>query len=467
MNRNLQQEDLHHDAREIFAAALRSIAADSAIRQAVSFSDSHLSVCENHFELSVFSSRIYSVAIGKAAYPMAAALDKILAGKLTAGVATGVPPEKASGHTGFELSEAWNFFAGGHPLPNEASLAAAQASLALLDRANAERALVIFLISGGGSAMIEWPRDENITLAELREMNGTLVGCGASIAEINTVRRAVSSIKGGGLAHRAPLATQISLIISDTDRGDESNVASGPTIERPANPQGARQIVARYKLAQKLPQSILQLIEQPGEQLDEPSHSATHQTAEQTFRRHYVLLDNHHALESAAALAREFNYEVEIASDLIDQDVTEGVQASILRLLSLRERTPANRPVCLISGGEFACPVRGSGIGGRNAETVLRWAIELDKIRSSGTSTKNNLHFVALSGGTDGIDGNSPAAGAMTDADTLARARALGLDAQEFLDNSDAYTFFNLLNQTLEPGPTGTNVRDVRLMLAL
>jgi glycerate-2-kinase len=132
----------------------------------------------------------------------------------------------------------------------------------------------------------------------------------------------------------------------------------------------------------------------------------------------------------------------------------------------LRERTPASKPVCLISGGEFACPVRGSGIGGRNAETVLRWAIELDKMRSSGTATKNNLHFVVLSGGTDGIDGNSPAAGAITDEHTLERARALGLDAQKFLDQSDAYTFFYLLNQTLEPGPTGTNVRDLRIMLA-
>lgn len=458
--------DLDHDAREIFAATLRSVAADSAIRQSVSISDSHLSVCENHFELSLFSSRIYSIAIGKAAYPMAAALDKILAGKLTAGVATGVPPKNNFGQTEPELSKAWNFFAGGHPLPNEASLAAARAALDLLDRANAERALIIFLISGGGSAMIEWPRDENITLAELREMNRMLVGCGASIAEINTIRRAISAIKGGGLARRAPQTTQISLIISDTNRGDEANVASGPTIEKQVNPQAAQQIVARYKLAPKLPPGILQLIEQSGQQLNEPLHSAPGQTSEKTFRRHYVLLDNHRALESAATVAREFNYEVEIASDLIDQEVAEGVSATLSRLLSLRERTPAGKPVCLISGGEFACPVRGSGIGGRNAETVLRWAIELDKMRSSHSSTKNDLHFVALSGGTDGIDGNSPAAGAITDGHTLERASALGLDAQKFLDDSDAYTFFKQLNQTLEPGPTGTNVRDLRIMLA-
>jgi hydroxypyruvate reductase len=372
---------------------------------------------------------------------------------LTAGVVTGVFPGAESAPS-TSLSERWSLFAGGHPVPNEASLSAARAAFALLARADAERALVFFLISGGGSAMMEWPRDERVTLAELRLMNKVLVGCGASIAEINTVRRGVSSVKGGGLARRAPRATQITLIISDTDPGDGRNVASGPTIVSTQDADDAKAVIARYGLAPKLPPSVMRAVEQ----LSPPS-------AEPLNHKHFVLLDNEIAMAAAEEAAREFNFAVEAAHDLIGQHVGAGCALSLARLRALRECTPPDRVACLISGGEFACPVRGGGIGGRNAETVLRWAIELDAETSAPTSAGGDARFLVLSGGTDGIDGNSPAAGAFADEATLARARSLGLDAHASLDDSDAYTFFRRLGQTLAPGPTGTNVRDLRIML--
>jgi hydroxypyruvate reductase len=178
-----------------------------------------------------------------------------------------------------------------------------------------------------------------------------------------------------------------------------------------------------------------------------------------------VLLDNGRALERAAEVAAALGFAFEVAHDVSEQPVAEGAAVLVSRLFDLRRRE-GGRPVCLISGGEFSCPVRGAGIGGRNAETVLRCAFEIEahKVRpSSGATTRS---VVALSAGTDGIDGNSPAAGALCDDTTLARARARSLDAQSFLEASDAHTLFAALGDAITTGATGTNVRDLRLLLA-
>jgi hydroxypyruvate reductase len=355
------------------------------------------------------------------------------------------------------LPDRWQVFNGGHPLPNEESLAAARAAFELLRRADASAALVIFLISGGGSAMIEWPRNPRTTLDELRAANRVLVSCGASIREINAVRRAFSAVKGGGLSAYAPRARQVSLIVSDTNAGEEQTVASGPTFESP-DELDAVSIVARYELASHLPPSILRAInETPRVQMKTPR---------QLFRQHYVLLDNRHALDAAAEAARWRGFTVEVARDLVEQHIIEGSERLLSRLGDLSARVAGEHlRVCLIAGGEFACPVKGDGVGGRNSETVLRCAIAGDA-RSNSHPPGQAAHTVALSAGTDGIDGNSPAAGAIADETTLARARELGLDAQSFLDRSDAYTFFDRLGDAIVTGPTGTNVRDLRVMLA-
>ena len=492
----MELADLRRSAREIFSEALKSVDAGLAVRRAVRLQGSSLTLVDTAFDLTTLPAAIYAVAIGKAALPMAVALNEILGERLSAGVITGSLPgtseevgrltrqlievgqlseeeaersifrnviwnaaaqgrgdSAAAAYTESSLPGRWRVFAGGHPLPNEESLAAARASFDLLRRADSTGALVIFLISGGGSVMIEWPRDPRITLEELQAANRALISCGASIAEVNAVRRAFSAVKGGGLAAQAPRTRQVSLIVSDTNAGGERDVASGPTFE-PQDDPGVAAIIARYDLASLLPPSILRAIEE----------TRPAKATRQLSGRHYVLLDNRHGIEAAVEAARARGFTVEAAHDLVEQPIAEGSMQLLSRLSDLRRRaTSEPQRVCLISGGEFACPLKGDGTGGRNSETALRCAIELDA-RSKGQ--RLIAHAVCLSACTDGIDGNSPAAGAMADETTLERARSKGLDARSFLDRSDAYTFFESLGDAIITGRTGTNVRDLRLMIA-
>lgn len=453
------RDELRRAARSIFDAALAHSDARLAVQRALHFTGGRLKIFDDEFDLRAQPLAIYSIAVGKAGGAMASALDEVLGERLAGGVVS-APPLNIP--LGVQLSRRWQTFAGGHPLPNEASLEAARAAFDLLQEADAQPcALVIFLVSGGGSAMIEWPRDESITLAELQAANRALVSCGADINEINSVRRALSSVKGGGLSARARRATQISLIISDTNPDEPFNVASGPTYAfSPSSPAplDPSEIIKRYQLASTLPASILRAVRQssvqPAASIDAP------------LVRHHVLLDNERAVEHAAQTASALGFASEVARDLSEGSVEAGAASLVSRLFALRRREGMNgRPVCLISGGEFSCPVRGGGVGGRNAETVLRCALEIEAHAARSTADAPT-HIVALSAGTDGIDGNSPAAGALCDETTLARARALSLDAQKFLEASDAHTFFDALGDTITTGATGTNVRDLRLLLA-
>jgi glycerate-2-kinase len=456
-------------AREIFDEALKSADANMAVRRAVRLQGTSLQLVNTTLDLTDARLRIYAVAIGKAARPMASALGEILGERLTAGVIAAPSTNHPQTNAGtaetiasmlagdISLLKRWRVFEGGHPLPNRESLNAAQAAFDLLSRANRTLAPVIFLISGGGSALMEWPREANITLDDLRQANEALVSCGADIVEINAVRCAISKVKGGGLARLAPHSEQVSLIVSDTGAGREAIVASGPTFEPTIDAPEPASVIARYRLEASIPESILRAIRQPVEKMAA--------TDDGVLRKHYVLLDNEHALATAAEAARSRGFTVEIAREIVEQPVAEGCSTLLSRLFDLSRRTKSatRRGVCLISGGEFKCPVRGRGTGGRNAESALRWAIELDARAKDKTRIS---HAVALSAGTDGIDGNSPAAGALSDETTIERARRLNLDALKFLDESNAYTFYRSLNDAIITGMTGTNVRDLRIMLA-
>jgi hydroxypyruvate reductase len=444
-------------AREIFNESLRAVDAGAAVRRAVRLEDARLTISDVAIDLP--SQRpVYSIAIGKAAFAMASALDEVLGDRPAAGVISSSAPRHSSAR-GRGREQATHFanlrykiFEGGHPEPNEQSLAAAQACFDLLRRANDERALVIFLISGGGSAMIEWPISQDITLADLRTANRILVNCGASIVEINAVRRVFSAIKGGRLAARAPHCDQITLIVSDVPPGEERNVASGPTLAPAADVPDAHDVVGKYDLSGRLPETVLRAIDS--------RPAAYDPIASTSMRKHFVLLDNQSALKAAAEAAHHRGFVTQIADDISDQAIDEGCSALLKRSGQLRERAsgePNTATACLISGGEFACAVRGDGSGGRNLETALRLVMSPD---SSDSET-----FVALCAGTDGIDGNSPAAGAIVDSTTIERARAIGLDPQDFLNRSDAYSFFVALGEVIATGPTGTNVRDIRILL--
>ena len=301
--------------------------------------------------------------------------------------------------------------------------------------------------------MIEMADPRRHHLADLRAANKALINCGASIGEINAVRRALSAVKGGRLADRAPHCDQMTLIVSDVPLGEEANVASGPTLTPRNDAPDAREVIARYDLHSQFPEPVLCVVDaEPA--VSDPIDSTTR-------RKHFVVLDNQSALKAAAEAARRRGFVAGIASDIADQPIEAGCSDLLQRLGQLRAGSAESRSdeksACLISGGEFACPVRGDGIGGRNLETALRLAMS--------TGSSNSEPFVALCAGTDGIDGNSPAAGAIIDNTTIARARAIGLDPQDFLNRSDAYSFFVALGDVIATGPTGTNVRDIRILL--
>lgn len=456
---------LHRDAREILNETLKSLDASAAVRSAVSFDGSLLKIVDSTFNLEARRAGIYAVAIGKAARPMAVALTEILGKHLTAGVITAPPianPRSGTmtsnppGASDLSFPNRWRSFAGGHPLPNRDSLEAASAAFDLLTRADETQALVIFLISGGGSAMMEWPRDQNTTLEDLRKLNEVLISCGAPISEINAVRSAVSTVKAGGLAALAPRCDQVSLIVSDTGAGDEATVASGPTLDSRMDSVDAASVISRYDLLRSLPKATVRMI------TANPPRKVFHSQA--ALREHYVLLDNEMALEAAANAALARGFKAEIEREIVDDPIAEGCSRLLSRLTDFHRREGAEiGVVALISGGEFACPVHGGGAGGRNAESSLRWAIELNR---RGAARASYSHAVVASAGTDGVDGNSPAAGAIADETTVERGRLLQLDPSAFLEESDAYSYFHALGDAIITGPTGTNVRDVRIMLA-
>jgi hydroxypyruvate reductase len=363
---------------------------------------------------------------------MSTALDERLKNRIKGAILT-------CHDTAIKLPPTWQKFRGGHPWPNRDSIEAANAAARLLAKANSERATVICAISGGGSAMFESPANATISLKDLREANRLLVSCGATIEEVNTIRKAFSGVKGGKLCAQAPDSQFITLIISDTNPGDEANVASGPTLPLRKSTATAETIARKYQLEPKLPKTILDAIKL------QSIGSLLLQNAS-----HFVLADNDTARRAAATRAKELGFRSVIAEDIAEQPIEEGCKLLIDRLKS------ESPPVCLISGGEFSCSVRGNGKGGRNSETVLRSSVAIEGLKD---------HVVVLSVGSDGIDGNSAAAGAIADETTIGRARVFGMDAYEFLSRSDSYRFFDRLKDAIVIGPTGTNVRDLRIVM--
>jgi hydroxypyruvate reductase len=431
-------------ARQIFSRTLAAIDVEAIMRARLRLSGSTLLIDADEYDLTD-TRQIIVIGLGKASVPMARAIERLFGARITGGVI-------ASNALTGALPARLKFFCGGHPEPNEASLAAAELALAMLRNADGPNTLVLFLISGGGSSLFEKPIDDRITLADLQAINRALVGCGAVINEMNIVRRRLSAVKGGRLAEAAPRARQISLYISDVNSNDLASVASGPTLPCTDARDAFRQILARYDLLAQFPPHVAALISSGAlPEAQPPDADLRHQ------RAHHLLLDNRGALAEARRVAEEeCGFAVEIAGDLVEGEVEDMARAHLERLLNLRARHTGSR-ICLLSGGEVICPVRGRGQGGRNQEFALRVAINLDQ--------RHIENVVVLSAGTDGIDGNSPAAGAIADDLTVRRARKLGLSPARYLENSDSFSFFNALGDALFTGPTGNNVRDLRIIL--
>lgn len=437
--------ELRAIATDIFQRTLAAIEVEAVVRQALQLSGDTLRAENTTVNLKQYT-RCLVIALGKASVPMALAAERVLGERITTGIVA------TNALTG-EAPRRMQLFTGGHPLPNQGSLAGAEAALQMLKAANDEQTLVLFLLSGGGSALFEKPIDDAMTLADLQAVNRVLVGCGAVINEMNVVRRFLSAVKGGRLAEAAAKARQVSLYISDVNSDDLSTVSSGLTLPSKATRADFDGIVAKYDLLKQFPPSVAALIAAANALPDLP------RAAVPELRSHHLLLDNRAALQLAQQIAETSHHcIVEIAADLVEGEVEEIAAIHLARLQSLRVAHPG-KTVCLLSGGEVICPVRGNGQGGRNQEFVLRAAIQLGQQRTLKEAT-------ILSAGTDGIDGHSPAAGAVADETTLDRAAKLGLSSTDYLQRSDSFSFFAALGDALMIGPTGNNVRDLRILLA-
>jgi hydroxypyruvate reductase len=433
--------ELKQLARQIFQETLAAIDIPAAMQRKLRRRGSRLFCGETVFELSSFE-RIFVVAIGKAAHAMVDGLALVLAPfvRFEGVVSAPTTPRKPLRGLHYLLS--------GHPVPDGQSWKSAEAILALLKKCD-EKTLVFFLLSGGASALVELPLDPRQSLEDVQQINRALVTCGAPIHAINAVRKHFSAVKGGRLAVAAGLATKLTLAISDVPQGLETALASGPTLPDTTAIAFVTQVIAEYKLEEKFPSSTRRwLAENKMPETPKPGNPAF-------ANAHFSLLlgmddlfhPAHHAAEAKGFLTCCDN-----AAD--DWPVEKAADYLLAQLADLRSIHRPKR-VALIADGEISSPVTGNGIGGRNSAFVLAC---VEKIADQ--------EIAVLSAGTDGIDGNSAAAGAVADGDTLVRAQSAGLDPAAAFRNSDAFTFFSQLGDTIVTGPTGNNLRDLRILLA-
>ena len=336
----------------------------------------------------------------------------------------------------------------GHPVPTRDSFHAGRLVLDRLSRTS-ERTLVFFLLSGGGSALVEWPLDADVTLEDFQQLHHVLVTCGAPIEAINAVRKHLSATKGGRLAEVALWATKLTLGVSDVPEGHETALASGPTLPDPTTTSDVERVVEQHHLFEKFPASIQSKFER--QMLCETPKANDPIFLKARFR---LLMGVHDLFESAQRAAEAVGY-VTLCDNSPDGWPIDKATDYLLGELARLQKANPGKPVAVISDGEVSSPVTGKGIGGRNSAFVLGCVKKIAGQR-----------IAVLSAGTDGIDGNSPAAGAVANGDTLERARAAGLDPDDYFARSDAYTFFERLGDAIITGPTGNNLRDPRILLA-
>ncbi len=378
------------------------------------------------------------VGAGKGSAQMARALEAHWDGPLEGVVVTrygfGVPCEKT------EIIEA------SHPVPDAAGLVASDRLLGAVADLTADD-LVIALISGGGSALLPAPVS-GLTLEDEIELNKALLSSGAPISAMNTIRKHVSRIKGGRLAVAAHPARVVSLIVSDIPGDDPALVASGPTVPGQGNRADALAAIKRYAI--EVPEKILSYIKSDDCSAPNPEGAVF------ALNEHHVIASAAVSLEAAQAEARKNGIDAVILSDAVEGESREAakVHAAIAREVASRNR-PFSKPVILLSGGETTVTVRGKGKGGRNTEFLLSLAMETDGVDG----------IFALSADTDGIDGSEDNAGAFADGDTVARLRDAGLDPAAMLNGNDAWSAFDAIGDIFAPGPTGTNVNDLRAIL--
>jgi hydroxypyruvate reductase len=433
----------------IMAAALAAVEPAAAVARCLQRAGDTLTAGGRSFDLRAVD-RVVVVGAGKAGAPMARAAAAALGERLSAGL---VVVKDGHAEPGGELPSALRIVEAGHPVPDERGVAAAHAIGGLLAGLT-ERDLVIALISGGGSALLTMPVP-GVALADLQALTGQLLASGATIDEINTLRKHLDALKGGGLARLAHPAPVVSLILSDVVGSPLDIIASGPTVPDRGSFADALAVLARYGLAGDTPAPILAHL-RAGAAGAIPE---TPKPGDPLFAGVSTVLvgSNELAADAALAQARAEGFHPLLLTTSLEGEAREAgrLLAAVLREVAATGR-PAPRPACIVAGGETTVTLRGAGRGGRNQELALAAA--------PGLAGLADVALVALA--TDGGDGPTDAAGAVATGATLARAAALGLDHAAHLARNDAYPFFGALGDLLLPGPTATNVNDLTFLFA-
>jgi hydroxypyruvate reductase len=431
---------LAKQATRIFQAALRAADPVRAVQDHLTLRAGVLLCRSARYRLRDFDN-VYVVGAGKASVRMAAAIEQILGTAIRGGLIN-----TKYGHARklrrVQVNEC------GHPVPDANGQAGAE-RIAAIARAATSRDLLIVLISGGASALLPLPAPP-VTLAEKQSVTRSLLECGATIHEINTVRKHISAIKGGQLARLAHPATVLTLILSDVIGDDLDVIGSGPTVPDRSTFADASAVFEKYGIARKTPPSVLARLSDCAEETPKPGDSI--------FRKvqNRIIGSNRLAIDAAARAARTLGYRTSVLTTTLDGEAREvaNVLAAVAREIRSTGQ-PSRAPACILSGGETTVTIRGSGRGGRNQELALAAALGIAGLKD----------VVILSGGTDGTDGPTDAAGAIADGSTIARAQASGLDAARFLADNDSYRFFDSLGGLIKTGPTGTNVADLQIVL--
>ncbi len=412
-------------ALRIFRAALEAADAENAVARHLKLDGETLVAGRRRYRLSKFD-RVQVIGAGKAGAAMARAVERLL-GRRIAGGFVNVKDTGGRRLRRITLHEA------GHPIPDERGLEGARHIAGIALEAE-ERDLLICVFSGGASALMPMPA-LRLSFLQMQNVTQRLLLDGATIHELNTVRKHVEELKGGQLAQLAWPATVIALILSDVVGDDLDVIGSGPTVPDRSTVADAEAIFRKYGIA-RLP---------------------LHETPKHLERVQNVIVgSNRQAMDAAAKEARALGYRTVVLSSMIEGEARDiaGMHAAIVKEIHASGQ-PLRAPACILSGGETTVTVRGSGLGGRNQEFVLAAAIALE---GCGPVT-------IFSAGTDGTDGPTDAAGAIADENTVRRAKELGMDAQRYLAENDSYHFFEKLEALVKTGPTGTNVMDVRIFL--
>ena len=435
---------LRKDALQIFRAGLQAVDPVEAIHRHVTLKDHVLRIGDRRFNLKKYD-RILVVGAGKAGAPMAKAIENLLGDHIADGIIVvkdghGLPLAK------IKVCEA------SHPVPDERGVQGTEHVLSLVEKAG-KRDLIICLISGGGSALLIAPVAE-ISLEDKQEATKHLLECGATIHEFNTVRKHLSRVKGGRLAQIAYPATVASLILSDVVGDDLDVIASGPTVPDPSTFQDAEQILKGYDIWNQLAPAVRNHLAKGSSGAIEDTPKSGHAAFKQCSQM--LVGTNLQALKAAGQEAQRLGYRSLILSSKVEGEAREVARfyTAIAREV-LSSETPLKPPACVLAGGETTVTLTGEGLGGRNQEFALAAALSIGGLEE----------IVVLSGGTDGTDGPTDAAGAIADGTTVARALENVLDPKDFLRRNDSYNFFQRLGDLLMTGPTRTNVMDIYMLL--